>query len=598
MKVGRPAWPGRICWRTAILLLAARTVLGAETVPPCDVRIEGAPGRALRKELLSVTETWLLRHKPPPTQRLLLRRAEKDVVPLQAALRARGYYAATVEPAYSRHRQKPRITFRIRPGPVYLIRSVSVEAVTGAPPESVAVPSPARLGLVARRPLLAQEVLDAEAQVLRAFQAGGYPAARLAGPAVTVDHAGRVADVRFRVEPGPRVRFGPVRIRGLNRLRESFVRGLIPWREGDWYDIRRVDRLRDRLALSGPLSAVEIDAGRAAADGDEIPVALILKERKRRRVELGVGYATDGGADARASWLHRNLFGGAEQLELQLGVSESLLFAEASFRRPQFGRPDQDLLLDLKAQSESAEAYTSQWVRAAAGLERELSPKLRAQGGLSLRYSEVEQEEREDYFLWALPARLIRDTSNDLLDPTRGTRLSFLGAPTYDLLNGEMAFFRAQVSAAGYWRLARQPLLVLAWRFAAGSLLGPSRGDIPADERFYAGGGGSIRGYAYQEVGPLDEGDDPLGGRSLLESSVEMRWRATRSMGLVLFADGGSAFESNVPDFDENYLWGAGVGWRYYTSFGLVRVDVAVPLDQRPDVDEDYQFYVSIGQAF
>lgn len=571
---------------------------GAESVPPCDVRLEGAPGRALRKELLSVTETWLLRHKPPPTQRLLLRRAEKDTAPLQAALRARGYYAATVESSCSLHRRRPRITFRVRPGPLYFIRSVSVETVTGSPPESVSIPSPARLGLVARRPLAAQEVLDAGAQVIRAFQAGGYPAARLAGPAVTVDHAARAGDIRFRVEPGPRVRFGPVRIRGLKHLRESFVRGLIPWREGDRYDVRRVDRLRDRLALSGPLSAVEIETGSAAADEEKAPVTLTLKERKRRRVEVGVGYTTDGGADARAAWLHRNLFGGAEQLELQLGVSESIQFSEAAFRRPQFGRPDQDLLLDLKAQSESAEAYTSRWVRAAAGLERVLSPRLRAQGGVSIRYSEVEQEEREEFLLWALPARLLRDTSNDLLDPTRGTRLSFLGAPTYDLRRGEMAFFRAQASAAGYWRLLRQPLLVLAWRLAAGSLLGPSRGDIPADERFYAGGGGSIRGYAYQEVGPLDEDDDPLGGRSLLESSVEVRWRVTRSMGGVLFADGGSAFESNTPDFDENYLWGAGVGWRYYTSFGLIRADVAVPLDQRPGVDEDYQFYVSIGQAF
>ncbi|MBP7831158.1 MAG: BamA/TamA family outer membrane protein [Kiritimatiellae bacterium] len=560
-----------------------------------DVRVEGVPDRALRRDLLLLSESWQLHARPPPTIRLLRRRAERDTDTLRLALRARGYYAAEVEAACAAGKKKNRVLFRVQTGPVFLVRSVSIGVTTGSLP---AAASPARLGLETNRPLVAQTVLDAQARVLRAFQAGGYPAARFAEQSVVVDHAAQRADIVLRVDPGPPVRFGPVSVRGLTRLRESYVQRLVPWREGERYDIDRVDAFRDSLARGGLFSAVAIESGAVPESGDESPVTVTLKERKRRRVELGVGYTADGGAETHASWLHRNLFGGAEQLQLEAGVNEFNLYAEAAFRRPQFLRTDQDLLLDLKVQQEEGDAYTSRWVRASGGLERALPRRLRAQAGLALRYSEVEQEEREEFFLWSLPARLLRDTSDDLLDPTRGARWTLLGEPTYDLLNGGMAFFRVRLTASKYWSFSKRPLLVLAARTAAGSLIGPSRGDLPADERFYAGGGGSIRGYGYQTVGPLNEDDSPLGGRSLLESSLELRWRATRTMGLVLFADGGTAFEEKVPDFDERYLWGAGLGWRYYTSFGLARFDVAVPLDRRPDLDEDYQFYLSIGQAF
>lgn len=591
---GRPA-----LFFLALILLASGGLPAAGDTPiRYDVRIEGVPDRALRRDLLLMSESWQLRARPPPTIRLLRRRAERDADTLRLALQAQGYYAAGVEAVCTTRKRKGRVVFRVQPGPVFLVRSVSVGVATGTLPASVTFPSPERLGLETNRPLVAQTVLDAQARVLRAFQAGGYPAARFAEQAIVTDHAAHRADIVLRVDPGPPVRFGPVSVRGLNRLRESYVRRLVPWREGERYDINRVDAFRDTLARGGLFSAVAIESGAVPESGDESPVTVTLKERKRRRVELGVGYTTDGGAETHASWMHRNLFGGAEQLQLEAGVAELKSYTEAAFRRPQFLRTDQDLLLDLKAQREEGEAYTSQWVRAAGGLDRELSRRLRAQAGLALRYSEVEQEEREEFFLWSLPARLLRDTSDDLLDPTRGTRWTVLGEPTYDLLNGGMAFFRVQLTAAGYWRFSRRPLLVLAGRATAGSLVGPSRGDLPADERFYAGGGGSIRGYGYQDVGPLDEDHNPLGGRSVLESSLELRWRATRTMGFVLFADGGTAFEEKVPDFDERYLWGAGLGWRYYTSFGLARFDIAVPLDRRPDIDENYQFYLSIGQAF
>jgi len=121
--------------------------------------------------------------------------------------------------------------------------------------------------------------------------------------------------------------------------------------------------------------------------------------------------------------------------------------------------------------------------------------------------------------------------------------------------------------------------------------------DVPADERFYAGGGGSIRGYSYQSVGPLS-GGDPVGGRSLLELSTELRLRLGERFGFVGFLDGGSAFGAAFPDFDEELLWGTGLGFRYFTAVGPLRLDFAVPLDRRHGIDDAFQVYISLGQAF
>jgi translocation and assembly module TamA len=126
---------------------------------------------------------------------------------------------------------------------------------------------------------------------------------------------------------------------------------------------------------------------------------------------------------------------------------------------------------------------------------------------------------------------------------------------------------------------------------------GAERDEIPADIRFYAGGGGSIRGYAYQSVGPT-QNNEPIGGRSLITMSAELRIKITEKMGLVAFVDGGSAFESAFPDFEETLQWGGGLGFRYFTAIGPLRLDVGIPINRRAGIDDSFQIYVSIGQAF
>ncbi|MBN2125566.1 MAG: BamA/TamA family outer membrane protein, partial [Deltaproteobacteria bacterium] len=218
--------------------------------------------------------------------------------------------------------------------------------------------------------------------------------------------------------------------------------------------------------------------------------------------------------------------------------------------------------------------------------------------GLGLKTSRVTQTaEEERYSLAFLPMNLEWDTSNDLLDPSRGGRLGMEAIPFLDVSGEGLDFIKNRARYARYFQVSESPWVVLAGRATAGAISGAGRDEIPADERFYAGGGGSIRGYAYQSVGPYRDGN-PVGGSSLLELSLELRTKVSDRLGMVAFLDGGGVFKELNPDPEEELLWGSGLGFRYFTPIGPLRFDVGVPLDRREGIDDAFQIYVTLGQAF
>ena len=272
--------------------------------------------------------------------------------------------------------------------------------------------------------------------------------------------------------------------------------------------------------------------------------------------------------------------------------------AEGEFRKPQFLRRDQSLLFNLRGADDHPDAFTSRSINSELLGERLLMKGMSLSAGLAFRVSQIDQLDQEESFgLLSVPIRFKRDTSEHLLDPTRGGRLSLQVAPYYDTFSGDLGFVKGYASLSRYVTILKKPSLLLAGRAVLGVMGGAKRDAIPADIRFYAGGGGSIRGYPFQSVGPL-RADDPIGGRSLIELSAELRLKVTRTIGVIAFVDGGTAFEAVFPDFEEDLLWGAGVGLRYHTPIGPIRLDVGFPLNRRKDIDDPVQIYVSIGQAF
>lgn len=579
-------------WWTLVMLLALGALAAGASEPPAPyrVRFRGLPERGLRAACESASEAFALRDRPPPTSALLLRRGERDVPRLLEVLRAEGYYSASVQVRLVDEGR--RLVFDVLPGTRYRLGDLRIET---APARA---PAPERLGLRPGEPARARHVLEAEEQLLLILRQQGYPFPRVAERRVTHDPDRHLLHVAWRVDPGRSAVLGSTTVGGLARLREDYVRNQLAWPPGEPFHPERLDDARTRLMRSGLFSAVRIELPDEVPPDGALPLRVELKERRRRTITLGAGYKTDEGAGGLVQWEHRNLWGGAERLAFAATVAEATRSARAQFVKPQFRAARQDLLLDVRAAEDEPDAYVSRNVRTSALLAREWSPRVTGRAGIAFRYSVVDQlDEQDDFVLASLPAELDWNTSDDLLDPRRGARLLARAEPFYDVMQGDLGFLKSRATVYRYQRLNRARTWLLAGRISAGSIAGAGRTALPADERFYAGGGSSIRGYAYQSVGPLQD-DDPTGGRSLLESSLELRAQLGGSFGFVAFVDGGTAFEAAVPDFDETLRWGAGVGVRYFTLVGPLRADVGIPLDPRDGIDRDHQLYISIGQAF
>ena len=287
------------------------------------------------------------------------------------------------------------------------------------------------------------------------------------------------------------------------------------------------------------------------------------------------------------------------RLRLSGNLTELEQSLAADYEIQQFRRPDQTLTLQAKLAQLNPDPYTSQRLDLGAWVERDINPEWCLGMGPALRISNVdEHRKQEQYYLVSFPVQASFDRRNDRMDPVRGFFISSRVTPFLDVMDLSTYFVKNEWTFMHYLTLDAAPSLTLATRLRLGIMGGAGLSDIPADERFYAGGGGSIRGYAYQKVGPLDKDREPTGGRSLTDWSVELRKRLNKNFGVVAFVDGGMAHELVYPDFSDAIQWGAGVGVRYFTPIGPLRLDVAMPINRRRDLDNSVQFYISIGQAF
>lgn len=579
--------------------LLCSTGMAAHSGIAYEVSIEGIDNRMLRTSLENISNTVTLRRERlPATKAMLRRRVEKDVPRLIMALKAEGYYGAKVTADVDTDAEPVRVTFRVDPGTAYLLKSVEIQTAEGETVLGMELPDPASVGLRAGERTPAQAIIDAQGKILGGLAKDGFPFAKIVKRDVLVDHAEHAVSVTYRLQPGPRARFGATKITGLVSVDEELVRKKIPWQVNDLYNADLLQEAQGRLNALGLFSIVRVTHAKALDEAGRLPIAIAVSERRHRSVGAGIGYKTDEGLNVKTSWEHRNLFSGGERLRLSAGASDFTRAAEGEFRKPAFWRDDQALRLSLRMAEDQPDAYTSKSLRSSVLIDRDLTTRLTVGAGMAFKASRVVQLEDEEHFsLVSLPMYMEWDTSDDVLDPTRGGRLSLQLAPNQDIVETDLSFVKGLVTTSRYVQLSRVPSLVLAGKLALGAITGSERDAIPADERFYAGGGGSIRGYPYQTVGPIEQ-DEPLGGRSLLEISMEVRWKITEQFGLVAFWDGGSAFRGTRLDSGEDLRWGAGAGLRYFTSVGPLRLDIGIPLNRRPDVDDHFQLYVSLGQAF
>ncbi len=509
---------------------------------------------------------------------------------LMKALRAKGYYRARVQ--YEDGNAPLTGTYQVNYGPQFKISTLDVQ------PELYE--SFLRRDIIGDGDVLdAQRVLAAQADLKNKIQRGRCYFSLSIDNEVYLNRDNATADVFLNVDAGQEGHFGPLAFQGNERVHDTYLKKLVPWKKGDCFRREKLEDYKTALLQSGLFAKADIILPDGPQEDGTVPVTMDLRERAHRSLSAGLTYYSDEGPGAVFGWEHRNLLGEAEKMTAKLGVSTLKQSLDLDFVKPYFIRKDQNLSLNSSIRRQDTDAFIETGIDAGAAITRDFTKHLSGSTGVSMSVTRIEDEtdeEKKTYGLISFPQSLVFDTRNDTLDPKKGFFITGGMEPFVDTFGESDPFIKAQLTGSTYLSLHPRDILILASKLGIGSIWGADIENIPATKRFYAGGGGSVRGFGYQEVGPQKDGD-PTGGLSMVNFSLEMRGKVTEKFGAVAFIDGATVTEESTPTF-ENVAVGAGVGVRYYTDFGPLRFDIAVPLTQKNDLERNYQFYISIGQAF
>jgi translocation and assembly module TamA len=446
----------------------------------------------------------------------------------------------------------------------------------------------------------AEAGIEAEGAAWLALQRAGYANAATGERRVVVDHATNRVSTEFRFEPGSVVRLGVVRAEPDDLFRRSFVEDLQNWEDGARYRPRMLTRLRRDMTSTGAVSLASTRIEPPDADGVS-DVVLVVEPVHRNAYELGVSYSTTEGAGVTGEWTRRNFTRRADSLTVGATLAEMQQGVTATWARPHAAGLNRTLSLGASAEREMIEAYTRQGVAIYGSVDAAPRLELGTSYGLRLaadQYDDVSGDFRNAIVLSAFGA-VRRDTTDVRLDARDGSIVELRLEPSVSAGDTSLAFVRSTAEGRIYESFGDEDRLTMAARLRTGWLeaVSGSADDVPPDRRFYAGGGGSVRGYEYNSIypGARDALDLTPGGQGLLEGSIEARYRFNNRWGAAVFADAGNAFDDWGDATDLS--WGVGAGVRYDLGFAPMRVDFAVPLDQDESGD-DFAVYISLGQAF
>jgi translocation and assembly module TamA len=601
----------------------------------------GGGDSALKNAVMDASSLYRLRQDPPPDGDALARRAQSDFGPIIDAMWGAGYYDAAVTISVDRaslsiqssdimgfardansyrNRAVAPVTIAVDPGPLSSLRSIRVLGRDGA--ELSEDELPARIvRLKPGDPAAAPDLRAAEARIVDYFRKEGRPLAKVASVAPVVDHAAHVMDVTFTVDPGPAAPFGEATMNGPKGFDPRIARSFLYIQPGDPYSPRAIEDARNSIREIPAVGGVRITEGTSLDAYGRLPYTIDVEDRLPYAIGASAKYSTTNGPAGEVYWEDRNVFGGAERLRLQADVfyappwyvasqnissfsSNDLGYRlSASFLKPALWGTANDLLVDALGERMSTSGagfigYEVQDAGLIAALRHRLNQNFWVQAGIEAQTGvATDALGRVNYTLVGVPISAIYDATDSKLDPTQGVRLSgsVTGFPT--ALGSTVDLIQAKARASAYYSIDPDSRFVFAGLIAAGAMGGADLAAIPANWRFYAGGGGSVRGYAYNSLGPYGPFGAVVGGRSLFLVSAELRVRVTDTIGIVPFFDAGDAYASDFPNFSAPLYKAVGIGLRYYTAIGPIRADLAFPLDKRPGTGP-VAFYVSIGQAF
>lgn len=610
-----------------------KSIWTGEPIPyETSIKVSGGPDW-LADKMKDLSQLEELKKEPPDSTLALERRALQDKETAEKLLQSQCYYDGSAEIAIDDKTKPAKVTLTLVPGPrfsvghadvVYepqprvpeaFLHRTRVTGFWGLEREELPAPSfPAQIpGVAIGEPITATDMLAAVDKIPAQLQRRGYPLAKITSSLYTLNRPEKKLDATITIDPGLPAYMGQVNFKGSTNVHESYLKRLVPWKAGEEpWDDNLLQDYANSLRATGLFRQVEAKPDIKAlkkTDGNTaiLPVEVELTPGPEHSIGASARYDTDTGFGVEGTWEDRNLFGNGEKLQLVAPISQEQSGLKAHFEKPAFINRQQRLLINGHALWENTSAYQQESLGGDAGINRRLARQW--SGGLSILaeggYLKDNEHETKPYAVVSPRGGLRYDSRNNPMNPSKGTLLELQFKPFSGYYEESFSAFAGTLSAAAWYApLGKKPdgaiddTVVLAGRIEAGAMPGAtSLRTIPASLRYFTGGAGTVRGYPYQSIGPEDSEGDPLGGRSFDVINLEARFMATENIGIVPFLDGGMVFKDEFPQLFGEMDWGAGLGFRYYTPIGPVRLDVATPLNPK-DGDPPLQVYISIGQSF
>jgi len=574
-----------------------------------NVHFIGLDDPAALKALKNTSQLISLDHHPPASINGLRYRAAADIPILLQTLRAFAYYDASITTDIEEKEGVFQVYLFIQPGAQYKLSSYEVyqgDCTQIASISHCGHFTPEQLNLKLGSPALSVSIVNAELQLLTELARCGHPLAYIDKRRVEVDMKDKNVQAAACVQEGPLSKFGPLTFFGLKDTKPKFIESKIGWKEGDIYNTDLIETAQERLLKSELFSSVYISHGNELDAEGELPLKMRFTEAKYRQISLGGFYATVDGVGGSFAWTNRNIRGMGETLSVKGSIASShipqkitYIAGNITYKKPDFITFDQTYRAFAEISQLNIRPYDAFIYRGANYIEKQINLKTQFSAGLKLEHILITKSASNGtYLVLGLPLFFSYNTSDNMLNPTKGYSIVYSITPYQSFYLNHDTFAKQRITGNVYIPLSPDKRVTLALRMQLGSVAGAPQGNVPLSKLFLGGSEDELRGYRYKTVSPLNGNNQPLGGRSAIFATVETRFRITKTIGIVPFADFGTVSVSQFPQFNDKWLKSVGAGLRYFAFFGPLRFDVGFPLNKRKHVDNNFQIYGSVGQAF
>lgn len=551
--------------------------------------------------IIESTQLHLGKKRLPTSSNALRFRVREDMKRIKRILRNKGFFDSKIKAHIAVHDKVKQVTMTVDTGPRYKIAGQTI--LIPDDDKSINFNIEKQLKVLASRPgeyLDQDKIFEAMTHLQLFFKNHGFPFVVVDEPTGIFDRASQTVNIEYVIHLNGKRRFGQAIISGNKTIEESYIRNRIDWKSGDIYDERSVEKTRRRLINTELFASVVITP---EDQGPHAPVKIELTEAPPRLIGTGIKYDTSERFGGKVYWQHHNLFGKGERIAVKLEATQIDCHGSIGVEVPDTLFVDNTLVLRTEGSYEDTKAYKGRVVTLYGGFKHRLFDELIYGYGLELEDSSLKETNKTHKRYLSVPLNALLNYTNDPINPIKGWKIQGEITPHFGELGKTKRMLRMEFYGSYYLRVIKRDTFIIATWARYGQIQQIKNADIPLNKRFYSGGANSIRGYGYQKVGPLNQKNDPIGGQSMVEFGVEPRFKVTDKIGLSAFVEAGTVAVQKTPHFgNKNLFVGYGIGAKYYTEVGPIRLDLAFPSKRRKrdgkHIDSPFQIYISVGQAF